>query len=248
MDIKQSEKSNDQSSYYEIQGAARGISDRQEVERQARSLMSETYSRVILPFLPENRKGAIYEAATGPGIIQVWLRDKGYSNVYGSDFAVKEAELAKEINPNIEHGDSVVGVTARGDEQYDAIIALDFLEHIPRESVLVFLKNSRGALKPGGVLIMRAPNADSPLVGLNLYNDITHVWAYTTVSLRAMSRICSFSSISFDDDTTSSIQRYRWIKCPVMKVAQWILRHLLNIACRTRVTHLGSSIYIYAKR
>lgn len=235
------------SSYYELQAEARGINDVSDVERLAQD-STKIYSQVLAPWLPNDKNAGIYEVACGPGILQSWLKSEGYTEVYGSDFAETEAQLAQVINPNIRHGDSVAGVISRGEGKYRAIVALDFIEHIPRDLVIPFLENCMRALEPGGVLIMRAPNADSPVVGLNLFNDMTHVWAYTTISMRAMLKIIGYRSIEFQDDTLSSIQKYRWIKYPIMVCAQLLLKGLLTAACRFRCEYLGSSIYMYARK
>jgi len=235
------------SDYYEMQASARGINGRGDVERMSHE-SSGAYARAIEPWLPKAKDGEIYEVACGPGIMQVWLKENGFTEVWGSDFSEKEAEVAATINPNIKHGDSVSGLLERGESRYEAIIALDFLEHIPRDLVIPFLENALKALKPGGTLIMRAPNADSPIVGKNLFNDMTHVWAYTTCSLRAMTRVLGYSGVEFADDTINSIHKHRWIKLPLILCAQAILKVLFSTACRARVEYFGSSIYIYARR
>lgn len=235
------------SNYYQIQSSARGIHDLNDVQRLAEE-SAPIYKRTIKPWLSSNLQSAIYEVACGPGILQSWLNSQGYQNIWGSDLSSNEARLAIDINPRIVNGDSVADVIVRGEEQYDTIIALDFIEHIPKDMVIPFLENAYRALKPGGCLIMRAPNADSPIVGLNLFNDMTHVWAYTTVSMRAMTRSVGYTSVHFMDDTLSCIHKHRWIKYPIILCAQFIVKKILSCACRAKLYYLGSTIYIYAKK
>jgi SAM-dependent methyltransferase len=239
---------NDGASYYLKQSQARGIHCLEDVTRLSQ-MDSQEYNRLILQHLPKNKDAVIYEAATGPGILQHWLHIKGFSQAEGSDFAKREAELAQLINPRIRHADSIADIEQRFDESsIDAIIALDFYEHIPREAFLKFLAVAASRLKLGGKLILRGPNGDSPFCGLNLYNDITHVWAYTTTSLRALLRLSGFAHAAFADDTDGAIHHGRWWKRPLMLATQRILTCLTRIAIRRQVDQWGMSLYIYATK
>ncbi len=238
----------DGGSFYSNQSAVRGISSAEDVRKVA-DFEASVFDQLILPFLPSDRKALIYEAATGPGILQVWLQKSGYINLLGSDFAGREASVAADINPAVVHADSLVDLRDRvSNASCAVIIALDFYEHLPRESFREFLGLAQRKLAPGGVLILRGPNGDSPFVGLNLYNDITHVWAYTSVCLRGLLSLADFESVGFDDDTRSGFHRgaawKRWAMIP----AQWLLTTLVYLATRQRIGHWGSSLYTYARK
>lgn len=238
----------DGSSYYENQSFARNLNTADEV-RKAADFESIVYDRTILPLLPKNRDSLIYEAATGPGILQCWLRDHRFINVLGSDFSEKESQMAMTFNPQVIHADSVLDLCDRcAPGSVDVIIALDFYEHLQREDFRYFLEISFLSLKPGGLLILRGPNADSPFCGLNFYNDMTHVWAYTTVSLRALLRIVGFSHVSFRDDTLDSIHYGRWLKAPFMRLAQKMLSVICWAASRQQIRYWGSSLYVHARK
>jgi hypothetical protein len=115
----------DGASYYQEQSFARGLQGESSVRREALR-ESCVYQRMILPFLPQDKKGFIYEAATGPGILQCWLLDVGYENVYGSDFSEKEAAMASAINPDVVRADSIKDLRVRFvAATFDAILALD---------------------------------------------------------------------------------------------------------------------------
>jgi len=238
----------DGSTYYLNQSEARGIRSTSDLAHFA-AQEEGCYTELLLPFLPAEKSAAIYEAATGPGILQFWLKSQGFINLDGSDFSENEAKMASEVNPRVVHGDSVADLETRFQpDSLSAIIALDFFEHVPRERFRDFLAIAASRLRKGGVLILRGPNADSPFVGLNLYNDITHVWAYTTVCLRALILIAGFERVCFSDDTLKAIHQQRWWKYPLMYVAQKFLHAICLAATRQHVTLWGSSIYVYAYR
>jgi 2-polyprenyl-3-methyl-5-hydroxy-6-metoxy-1,4-benzoquinol methylase len=241
-------KARDGSSYYAEQSRGRGIGTIGDVERHAR-FEQFVFDRVLRPHLSAVSGGIVYEAATGPGILQWWLRARGFRNVEGSDFSSTEIELAKMINPALVQGDSVGDLETRfSKDSLGAIVALDFYEHLPREDFRRFLSVAFSRLAGDGILILRGPNADSPLVGSNLYNDVTHVWAYTTVCLTALLRIAGFSHIWFMDDTRASLHRGRLWKLPLMIVSQNLLTALFWSATRVKINYWGSSLYVYAQK
>lgn len=236
------------SSYYQHQAKARRILTKTDVQRET-AFEEQVFERLLLPAIREaGQGGAIYEAACGPGILQLWLSQKGFTLVEGSDFSEHEAKLAGTINPRIHHGDSLAHLATFGPEKFNSIIALDFYEHLPREDFRRFLDIASNALKPGGILIMRGPNGDSPFVGLNLYNDITHVWTYTTVAMRALLVLGGFSHTDFDDDTDKALHRGRWWKRPLMFISRKILTGLTFAATRQRIRFWGMSLYVYATK
>jgi len=236
------------SSYYKEQSRGRGIASYKDVEKLA-LLEQASFDRILLPYFPHDSNCNIYEAAVGPGILQSWLKNHGYENVEGSDFAGNEIALAKMFNAKVVVQDSVSDLQTRFSEStFDIIVALDFYEHLPREKFREFLNIALSRLKHGGVLIMRGPNGDSPLVGANLYNDITHVWAYTTICLRSLLRVAGYSSVTFSDDTRAALHSGRWWKLPLMAVSQKLLFLLFWSASRVKVNFWGSSLYFYARR
>jgi hypothetical protein len=235
-------------SFYTRQSEARKINGPDDVERFSRE-SDIVFSRIISPFLPTNKSACIYEAATGPGILQFWLRKQGFTNREGSDFSAKEASLAQHVTPAIRHADSLSDLTERfTEESLQTIIALDFYEHIERENFIRFLKIAHSRLSPGAWLVLRGPNADSPLVGLNLYNDVTHIWAYTTTCLRVLCKLEGFQDIQFCDDAIPGLHHGASWKTPLMRLAQMILTQLVWMASRQRVQFWGSSIYLFARK
>ena len=238
----------DGSTYYANQSQARGIRTVSDVKRMATET-ANIHNRIFLAQLPTNRDCMIYEAATGPGILQAWLQNHCFSNLHGSDFSEKEATLAGQITQGIVCDDSVADLENRFSEcTFDAIIALDFYEHISRERFRNFLRIASLRLKPSGVLILRGPNADSPLVGLNLYNDVTHIWAYTTTCLRVLCRLEGFQDVRFCDDAIPGLHHGSAWKTPLMRLAQMILTQVVWMASRQRVQFWGSSIYLFARK
>jgi 2-polyprenyl-3-methyl-5-hydroxy-6-metoxy-1,4-benzoquinol methylase len=232
-------------SYYDYQATARGLISATDVEVLTR-LMSPIYGRLLRPWLPMDRDARIYEVACGPGIFLRFLKAEGYRNVVGSDSSPAQIALAQSSGASIVLGDSLQELKKQAADSFETIIGIDFIEHLPKDIFVEFLFECHRTLKPGGCLIMRAPNGDSPFVGRNLFNDITHYWAYTTIATQALLQMAGFKRVEFVDESLASIQHARWIKVPLMKISQVVLRLLIRSASREDVKYLSSSIYIAA--
>lgn len=231
--------------FYDYQASARGLHAPGDVDAMVR-LMGPTYRRILRGWLPASRDAAIYEVACGPGIMLRFLREEGYTNLAGSDFAACQVDLAKAAGLPVKQSDSLLELQCLGAATLDCVIGLDFVEHLPKEEFMRFLELSHRALKVGGCLILRLPNGSSPLVGLHLFNDITHQWAYTTHAMRALFHMFGFKDVVFVDETVPSIREKRWIKVPLTRLAQGLLRGLIRAVTREHVTCLSPSFYTAA--
>jgi 2-polyprenyl-3-methyl-5-hydroxy-6-metoxy-1,4-benzoquinol methylase len=119
-------------------------------------------------------------------------------------------------------------------EFYDVVVSLDFLEHIEKDKVLVFLKLCYESLKKGGVLILRTPCADSPFFGAAAFNDITHEWCATSGVLTELLKIIKFEKINIKDEYPAPYKLVNFIRLIIYKSVVKILNLTLNfsgIAC-----------------
>ncbi len=78
---------------------------------------------------------------------------------------------------------------------YDFIVALDVIEHFTKDEVLEFLDRVHGALRPGGRLLLRTPNADGPYHSWIRYGDFTHEVTFTSRSIGQVLRATGFVEI-----------------------------------------------------
>jgi 2-polyprenyl-3-methyl-5-hydroxy-6-metoxy-1,4-benzoquinol methylase len=232
-------------SYYRYQATARGLTSAQAVEGLTNS-MALVYRRLLARWLPSDRQAEIYEVACGPGIMLRYLRSLGYARLGGSDAAASQIELARAAGLPVTFGDSLKEIKGEAAQRWDCLIAIDFIEHLPKDVLVEFFFECHRTLRTNGCLIMRAPNGDSPLVGRNVFNDITHYWAYTTIATEALLKMAGFQRVEFADESLASIQKHRWIKVPLMKCAQAVVRAVIRSATREDIRYLNSSIYIAA--
>lgn len=77
---------------------------------------------------------------------------------------------------------------------FDLIVALDVMEHIPTENLVDFMDAVKSLLKPGGTFIARVPNGGSPWGLTNQYGDVTHVSVLTPGRFQ---QLANYSNLHF---------------------------------------------------
>lgn len=233
--------------YYHYQATARGLNTHADVEALT-DRHAPMYRQLLAGWLPARRDAAIYEVACGPGILLRYLRREGYTQLAGSDLSDCQIALAQAAGLPVVKADSLAELKRQPADSWDCLFAIDFIEHLPKDVLIDFLAESQRTLKPGGRLILRAPNGDSPFVGRNLFNDITHFWAYTTVAMQALLQMAGFADVAFADESCASLQKQRWLKAPLLRLAQTTLRGLIRAATREDIRWLNPSIYVCATK
>jgi cyclopropane fatty-acyl-phospholipid synthase-like methyltransferase len=150
----------------------------------------------ICAHLPTDRRARILDLGCGSGLLIQVMRNLGYSNVTGVDGSPEQVGLARRRGiEGIEEG-QVVDYLARRPESFDAILAIDLLEHFTPPEVLEVADLIRAALVPGGLLIVRSPNADGPFGSRPRYWDFTHHLAFTPQSVRQALETVGFTDVS----------------------------------------------------
>lgn len=166
-----------------------------EIEPKTREEWDAVLDRLELNFgkllasLP--RDAEILDLPCGVGYLEVYLLRRGFTRVRaldasGEQVQVAQKRLAERDLPtsgpvSFSVGDAFADL--RSERRYDVIAAIDFLEHLPRERALEFLRLCRGALKPGGALLLRTSSAENPFWGSLFFRDLTHEMPYTRHSL-----------------------------------------------------------------
>jgi 2-polyprenyl-3-methyl-5-hydroxy-6-metoxy-1,4-benzoquinol methylase len=147
-------------------------------EHHARALAS-----VLGPYLPASRDAAIVDVACGIGYAVHMLRRRGYAQAYGVDISREQVDVAEARGLAVRHADAFEHLQGQR-ETCDAILALDFIEHLTKDEILKFFDLARAALRPLGSLIMKTPNASSLIGPRARYRDLTHELLFTEMSLR----------------------------------------------------------------
>jgi SAM-dependent methyltransferase len=135
----------------------------------------------------------------------------GYTNVDSIDFDQKQVHLARTLGLTAAVADGLDWLSSHA-SCYDAILCLDFLEHLDKDSALHFLHQCRAALNPGGILVVRIPCAEGPFSGTAVFNDLTHEWAATSGVLRDILAIAGFEAVVIADDGPVPYKPANWLR------------------------------------
>lgn len=228
--------------YYRFQAEARGVRALADVERIAAE-KAYLYDRLVLRWLPEDRARPVAELACGHGSFLQWLKTRNFSKVTGVDSSAEQVALAKQVGAGVEQDDVNRWLARQPNGHFAALVAIDLIEHLPKDDFMELLRASHAALAPGGSFILRLPNGDSPFVGRNLFNDITHTWTYTPNCLNSLAQMHGFSRTEFADEGADAIRDQRWLKVPLAKVSAFFLRALTQAATRERIEHLSPNLW-----
>ena len=228
--------------YYKYQAQARGITSFEDLRRGAHE-RAYLFDRVVLPWLPTDRSAPVVEIACGHGSFLYWLKERQYTKVSGVDSSQEQVEFARQVGFPVHEMNANKWLASQQPQGQQSIVAIDFIEHIPKDDFMDFLAGAARVLTSGGRLILRYPNGDSPLVGRNLFNDITHFWTYTTNCLETLGRMHGFRHFDFVDEGQAGIRDMRWIKAPLSKAATLILGALFTAATKERIRYWGPHIW-----
>ncbi len=111
------------------------------------------------------------------------LLEVGFGNGYFMGYAKSRGHSIA----GIEHNPSLIERATRAGfeaydapdalraDTYDAVVAIDVLEHIPVDAAADFLRGIGRCLKPGGRILLRFPNGDSPFGRIWQHGDVTHI-------------------------------------------------------------------------
>lgn len=233
--------------WYEFSNSTRGISTAEDVKRITNEYASG-YERLLGSVLPLDKDSPIYDTGCGPGVALNILRNLGYRNLKGTDLSASAITIARELGLNASQANSIEDLASHPDGSFSRIIAVDVIEHLEKSELVRFLQIARSKLRsPDGMLILRCPNGDSPIVGRNLYNDVTHVWTYTSTALAGLLGMSGFNGAVFLDETVSFGEPKRWFRRLILKASSASIRLLIKAATRENIDIIAASFWVVAK-
>ena len=136
----------------------------------------------------------ILEVGCGPGYFLESLRDNGFNNATGIDISAEQVDLCLERKLQAVKAD-VFCFLCRQRENYEAVIAIDFLEHFTRDELDRLIPLVADALRPGGRLILGTPNGQGLFAGQVIHGDLTHMTVFTPQSLAQLLYAHGFNEV-----------------------------------------------------
>ncbi len=141
------------------------------------------YRAYFKRLLPKDKNAKIVDLGCGCGSFLYFLNKEGYLNTLGVDCSQEQVDLAHKLGIKSVICENLVDTVKKHNQEFDVIVAIDVLEHFKRDELFILVKSMRDALKPGGILIIRSPNADGPFFGRYRYIDFTHEIVFTKLSI-----------------------------------------------------------------
>ncbi|MBN1410555.1 MAG: class I SAM-dependent methyltransferase [Spirochaetales bacterium] len=187
----------------------------------------------IKNILPESRTSHIIDLACGSGHFLYFLQQEGYTNYQGIDISDEMLDQCKAFGIKGCFKADVYSFLPDHQQEYDFIIANDFIEHLTKDEALKLLDLIHAALLPGGKILISTLNAMSLFGFGRLQNEFTHITGYTPQSLAQILRVCKFRDIRlFGEkpvvhDIKSAFRKILW------KLMTLILRVFLTIESGT---------------
>lgn len=163
----------------------------------------------------------LLEIGFGPGALLAWAREQG-AEVAGSELNAESLAAAEKagvplLAPDFER------TGALGEGAFDIVVAYDVFEHLDPPTLKAKLVAIDRALRPGGLLVLRYPNGQSPFGLPSQHGDVTHLQALSEMKLRQLASGTAFVTQSYRGAAFAAHPRL------VHRIAVW-LRNLLRRA------------------
>jgi cyclopropane fatty-acyl-phospholipid synthase-like methyltransferase len=148
-------------------------------------------------FLPPDRGARILEIGCGVGYFLHFLKLNGYLNIQGIDLSPQMIDVCKASLSNIQAEVADASPYLRSRERsFEAIIANDVLEHIPKDKMIDLITGVYNALAVNGRFLVKVPNLGNPFAIRLRYTDFTHEVGFTEHSLSQVLWLGGFWTIN----------------------------------------------------
>jgi len=163
------------------------------------------------------------EIGPGVGELEDYLNEKGLRNIdiADNDQGVLDYVSSKYKVKNI----YLINSTSSLDKKlknYDLIVLIQVLEHLPNNTYAAALASLYKHLKPGGILIIAVPNAGNPLGLTERYGDLQHTISFTEQSLKDLLSVSGIENYEY------RISGYEIPPYSLLNVARIILQKILH--------------------
>jgi 2-polyprenyl-3-methyl-5-hydroxy-6-metoxy-1,4-benzoquinol methylase len=135
----------------------------------------------------------VLEVGYGNGAFLSYCRQQGW-NVSGTELGPDLVAAGRAAGFDTRGADELAAIA---DGSVDLIAVFDVLEHIPQDDIIDFLSTLSSKLRPGGVMLLRFPNADSWLGNAMQNGDPTHVTAIGYLKLTYFAQRCEMDVVRF---------------------------------------------------
>lgn len=165
------------------------------------------------------KEACILDLGCGWGDFLLFLKGKGFQNLFGIDANVQSVEVAKKLGLNqVVLGDlfNILDQFISEGRTFKVISAFNLLEHIEKNATLELLKKINSLLCDGGKLLLEIPNANSNFGSRTRYWDFTHKVSFTPTSIDQILKVTGYKRIEFQEkiavpkNLIGKVRRFLW--------------------------------------
>lgn len=171
----------------------------------------------------------LLEIGFGNGSFLGWARDQGHT-VYGVE--IDAPQLAAAQRSGFQTRGTLGDLEAAYDiAELDGVVAFDVFEHLTPAQLIELLQTAHRLLKPGGWVLARFPNGDSPFGRLNQHGDLTHVTALGSMALRQLALASNLELLQVDSPQTPVLRigLAHGVAAVASLLTRWVLEFPLQL-------------------
>jgi len=112
----------------------------------------------------------------------------------GVDASPEMLAVAERIGLAVEIGDAFAVLAKTPSGSLAVVSAFDLVEHFSRDNGFRLLREMRRVLQPGGLALLKLPNAASPFGAAIAADDLTHEAAYTPQTIAQLGSLAGFAA------------------------------------------------------
>ncbi len=158
-----------------------------------RETVFTSLGRTVGPWLPHERSAKILDVACGGGALLLFLENAHYDDLHAFDISPENVGICHRLGlPFVRQFDALCLKDFEPDVSYDMILALDILEHLPKQTVVGFLRQARDRLRPGGSVIIQTPNMGCVFGLYHRFYDLSHDFCLTEKSALDLMMVAGF--------------------------------------------------------
>jgi len=156
-----------------------------------------SFTAELVGLLPVGRRARVLELGFGNGQFLGWCGAQGI-DCCGVEIDAEMRRRAREFGVAV-FASTFDRSLETHEQTFDVVAAFDVLEHIELHELVRTLRQVARLLRPGGHLLARFPNGDSPFGRVNQHGDLTHVTTLGRSKLQQLAELSGMQLISFAD-------------------------------------------------
>lgn len=189
----------------------------------------------------------VLEIGFGSGSCAAWLEDQG-ARVSVTEISDRSCAAARDRGLEILPTD-LPAVAGDHAGRFDTILAFDVFEHLDLETVGAYLDACAVMLKPGGKLLLRFPNAQSPFGLKHQAGDPTHLSELSEAVIKLMITSRPFEITRYNGSYLYPGKMFSlvWIKRSIRRLFQKAIGMTLRFVYASGIPYAPVAVIVLRK-